>query len=74
MRKGGCLSRQAESSFKKLKDKEKDLKLGLFSDICSSIAANISLMGEKAPVSGERGGEHAVGCGVSCQHYFGSSV
>lgn len=45
-KEGGCLGRQAESSFKKLGDK-KSLKLVLFSDVCNSVAANISFMGEK---------------------------
>lgn len=33
------------------------MKLVSFSDLCNSRAANISLTGEKAPGSGERGGE-----------------
>lgn len=45
-KEGGCLGRQAESSFKKLGD-NRSLKLVLFSDVCNSIAASISPMGEK---------------------------
>ena len=52
-KKGGYLGTQAESSLKKLGDREKGLKLVLFSDLCNSMAANVSLMGEKAPGSGE---------------------
>lgn len=38
-------------------DEETGLKLVLFSDVCNSIAANISLTGERAPGNGESGWE-----------------
>lgn len=38
-------------SFEKLKEEENGLKLVLFSDVCNSEVANMSLKGKKAPMS-----------------------
>lgn len=75
-KKGGYLGTQAESSLKKLGDREKGLKLVLFSDLCNSMAANVSLMGEKAPGSGGRGGEthDVVRSAVSALFWFKQHV
>lgn len=52
------------------------MKLVLFSDLCNSMAANVSLMGEKAPGSGGRGGEthDVVRSAVSALFWFKQHV
>ena len=60
-KKGGYLGTQAESSLKKLGDREKGLKLVLFSDLCNSITANVSLMEKRHLGMGEGVGKHVMG-------------